>query len=350
MDRTEEAGSMQEGNGTLSETRKGRGAPTLRTLAAITGYSVTAVSRALKDAPDIGEETKKIVRAAADKVGYRPNRAGVRLRTGKTQVISLVLNTNEEFMGLTAMMISGILERLGGTSYHLIVTPFSHDDDPLDPVRYVVETQSADGVILSQIEPEDRRVAYLSAQKLPFVTHGRTSMGLVHPWYDFDNERFAHDSVLALAARGVRRVGLLGPSQKLTYGRHMRTGLRRAIASLGLESFHHDEVLVENRLDAIEESWTRVFRSGNYPDGVVCGAGASAVAMISAIEAAGLVVGRDVHVAAKQSSPVLTRFRPSIYAVNEDFRDAGRQVADLLIRAIDGGPHEDLHILTYPGA
>ncbi|MEP3303717.1 MAG: LacI family DNA-binding transcriptional regulator, partial [Roseibium sp.] len=61
--------------------------PTLKTIAFMTGLGITTVSKALKDAPDIGEATKKRVRLVADQIGYRPNRAGVRLRTGKTNVI-----------------------------------------------------------------------------------------------------------------------------------------------------------------------------------------------------------------------------------------------------------------------
>jgi LacI family transcriptional regulator len=67
--------------------------PTLKTIAALTGLSIATVSRALKDAPDIGEDTKRRVREEAARVGYRPNRAGVRLRTGKTNVIALIVST-----------------------------------------------------------------------------------------------------------------------------------------------------------------------------------------------------------------------------------------------------------------
>ena len=70
--------------------------PTLKTIAAATGLAIATVSRALKDAPDIGEETKRRVRETAERLGYRPNRAGVRLRTGKTNVIALVLSAEAD--------------------------------------------------------------------------------------------------------------------------------------------------------------------------------------------------------------------------------------------------------------
>ena len=82
--------------------------PTLKTIAFMTGLGITTVSRALKDAPDIGSETKERVRLVARQIGYQPNRAGVRLRTGKTNVISLILSLEEEIMGLTSPMVMGI--------------------------------------------------------------------------------------------------------------------------------------------------------------------------------------------------------------------------------------------------
>ena len=147
----------------------------------MTGLGVTTVSRALKDAPEIGEETRRRVQLVARQVGYRPNRAGVRLRTGKTNVISLVLNTEEQIMGFVSDIIYGISEFLAQTPYHLIVTPYSRKNDPMEPVRYVVETGSADGIIISRTEPDDARVRYMMERGFPFATHGRTDMGGAAP-------------------------------------------------------------------------------------------------------------------------------------------------------------------------
>jgi LacI family transcriptional regulator len=143
--------------------------PTLKTIAFMTGLGITTVSRALKDAPDIGAETKERVRLVAKQIGYQPNRAGVRLRTGKTNVISLILSLEEEIMGLTSPMVVGISEVLAATQYHLVVTPYRTQGNALDPVRYVLETGAADGVIISRTEPKDSRVALMMERNFPFV-------------------------------------------------------------------------------------------------------------------------------------------------------------------------------------
>jgi LacI family transcriptional regulator len=143
------------------------GRPTLKTLAFMTGLGVTTVSRALKDAPEIGAETRRRVQLVAKQIGYRPNRAGVRLRTGKTNVISLVLNTEHEIMSFVSDIIYGVSEVIADTPYHLIVTPYSRSQDPLDPIRYLVETGSADGVIISRTQPNDPRARYMLERGIP---------------------------------------------------------------------------------------------------------------------------------------------------------------------------------------
>ena len=187
------------------------GKPTLKTIAHLSGLAVPTVSRALSDAPDIGADTKKLIRKIADEIGYVPNRAGVRLRTGRTNVISLVMSTEHDLMSHTARLIASVAGGLRHTPFHLIVTPFFPDQDPMDPVRYIVETGSADAVILNQIQPNDPRVAYLMERNLPFATHGRTIWSDKHPYYDFDNKAFGVIAVQQLAARGRKNIFVIAP-------------------------------------------------------------------------------------------------------------------------------------------
>src|SRR5688572_27060462 len=248
------------------------GRPTLKTIAFMTGLGVTTVSRALKDAPEIGEETRRRVQLVASQVGYRPNRAGVRLRTGKTNVISLVLDTEEQVGSFVSDLICGISEQLVQTPYHLIVTPYTRGSDPLDPVRYVVETGSADGLIISRTEPDDRRVRYMRERAFPFATHGRTDMGLQHPFHDFDHYAFAAEAVRTLASLGRRRIALLAPPSTLSYHYHMRDGFADTLAELGLTEVPFHGVTVDTPIEQISARTLQMVRR-DRPDGIVSGAG-----------------------------------------------------------------------------
>lgn len=322
--------------------------PTLKTIAYMTGLGVTTVSRALKDAPDIGQATRERVQLIARQIGYQPNRAGVRLRTGKTNVIALVLNTQEEIMGLTSHIIFGISERLRDTPYHLVVTPYSHANDPMDPIRYIVETGSADGVIFSRTQRDDPRVRYLRSQGFPFASHGRTKMGIEHPYHDFDNDAFAYQAVAALAACGRNRLTLLAPPPSLTYHDHMVEGFQRGIARYGLTSVPLSAASVDSSLKQTREATSALMRSPGRPDGIVCGSGSSAIAVIAGCDEAGLELGRDYDVAAKQFLDVLQWMRPDIITYHEDIRLAGAALADAVIGAIEGRPVAELQSLSQP--
>ena len=80
----EDNGGVSAGKGRRRPSTK----PTLKTIADLTGLAVTTVSRALAGAPQIALETRERVRAVASDIGYQPDRAALRLRTGRTNVIS----------------------------------------------------------------------------------------------------------------------------------------------------------------------------------------------------------------------------------------------------------------------
>ena len=322
--------------------------PTLKTIAFMTGLGVTTVSRALKDAPDIGEETRRRVQLVARQVGYRPNRAGVRLRTGKTNVISLVLNTEEQIGGFVSDMIYGISEQLAATPYHLIVTPYSRSNDPLEPVRYVVETGSADGIIISRTEPSDKRVRYMREHGFPFATHGRTAMGIDHPYHDFDNRAFAVEAVRRLVRLGRRRLTLLAPPSNLSYYHHMRDGFAEALMEAGLVEVPLAAVTVDHSIDEIRARTGQLMRRDTRPDGFVSGGGGATFALVAGIEDAGLAVGVDVDIVSKQSSRLLHLFRPQLHVVNEDVRLAGSELARAVLGAIGGKPVGSLQSLSVP--
>ena len=202
---------------------------------AATGLAIATVSRALKDAPDIGEDTKRRVRETAALLGYRPNRAGVRLRTGKTNVIALVLSTEADVMNHTSRLIYSIANALRGTAYHMVVMPYFPDQDPMDPIRYIVETESADGIILNQTKPDDPRIRYMTRPRLSLrqPTAGPT-WGSTTPI----STSTTKPSVVSRCARWPNAGGdgccWFAPPRAHLYARHMTVGFADEAALLGL--------------------------------------------------------------------------------------------------------------------
>jgi LacI family transcriptional regulator len=328
--------------------------PTLKTIATALGLGVTTVSRALRDDPKIGLKTRMSVQETARDLGYRPSRAGLRLRTGKTNVISLVLDTQEQVGSFVSEMIFGITEALTGTAYHLIVTPYSRLKDAMEPIRYLVETESVDGIIISRIEPDDERVRYMLEHDMPFATHGRTFAGLLHPYYDFDNEAFARIAVRRLANLGRRRLALLAPPADLSFHDHMRQGFQRELLRHGLDEVRFQAVTNDNSIEQIRYAVRDLMRQPVRPDGIVSssggvsGTGGALLAIIAGLADAGISPGQEVDIVTKQLFKTLPIFREQYHIVHEDVREAGRELTKSLIDAIDGKPIEGLQSLAVP--
>ncbi|OIQ97947.1 HTH-type transcriptional repressor PurR [mine drainage metagenome] len=70
---------------------------TLKKLSEILNLSISTVSRALKDHPDISDKTKTKVKELAQALDYEPNSYAIQLRTNKSKVIGILLPSVTNF-------------------------------------------------------------------------------------------------------------------------------------------------------------------------------------------------------------------------------------------------------------
>nr|WP_283215095.1 LacI family DNA-binding transcriptional regulator [Thalassospira xiamenensis] len=317
-------------------------------MAEMTGLGVTTVSRALKDAHDISAKTKLRVRKVADAIGYHPDRAGVRLRTGKTNVISLILDQTDKVPEFARRLIVGISDVIRGTPYHLVVTPQSRTDDPMDPVRYVLNTRAADGVIITHIRPDDERVQALSQSGLPFVAHGRCLSAPDHAYHDFDNRAFCEMAAKRLIARGRRRLALLSPPSEFSYYQETLAGLAAVAEAEDVPFQVLGGIDLDSSSEVLRQAGMALRHQDYVPDGVICGSELCAMALIDGMIQSGMNVGRDIDVIAKETSDLLNFTRPRIDSLREDLIVAGQQLATHLLDVIEGREDANLQSLSAP--
>jgi len=250
-------------------------------------------------------------------------------------------------MGLVSEMVYGISDALSGTSYHLVVTPYSLSD-PMEPIRYIVETGSADGIILSRTQPDDPRVRYLMEHAMPFATHGRTDMDVVHPFHDFDNEAFAFEAVRIIAERGHRKVALVGPPQGLMFQKHTRTGFEKGLREFGLQEHWLSDIDIDSPTVGIMARGATLGRQEDRPGGIICSAAIAAIAMSAGLVKAGIRIGQDIDLVTKQSTQLMELLRPEIIFIHEDFRAAGHDLARSVMAWIDGAEPAGLQVVVGP--
>jgi LacI family transcriptional regulator len=322
--------------------------PTLKTIAEMTGLAITTISRALNNAPELAQDTRERVQRIAREIGYLPDRAALRLKTGRTNVISLILDPHDEILGFGQSMVSGLTAALRGTAYHIIITPNFRNVAPIEPIRHIVRNRMADGVIFSRTEPDDERVKFLQEHHFPFVSHGRTEIATPHAFVDYDNAVFAHAAVLRLVAKGRKKLTIVLPPPNFTFGNHLRAGFMRGVAETGVDWELDPGLTLDDAADEIRALIIARLGRPGAPDGFICAGDAAALAVMAGIADAGRQIGTEIDLVAKQTSEIFSLVRPKVDAIYEDTALAGLQMGQLLMRHIAGEPAENLQVLHVP--
>lgn len=322
--------------------------PTLKTIADLTGLSLSTVSLSLRDGSKLKKATREKVEKAAKQVGYVPNRAGVRLRTGRTNVLALILAADKNTVDFTRQLVHGIGAQIHGTGFHLNVIPEFEKSDPVDAVRYVMENRAADGIILTHTSARDPRVQYLMDAGIPFVSHGRTEFYTPHAYHDFHAERYVSMAVERLAGKGRKRILLASVDNKDTNYSIIVNEFTRAV---GRQKLWGDVVRDTEALGVPADA--RAFgrelgrESGRY-DAIICNNELTALALLSGLSDENAVSGRDFDLVCKQTTGILQILYPDIDTIAEDLSAAGRELAKLLIDRISGIAAQELQTLQEP--
>jgi DNA-binding LacI/PurR family transcriptional regulator len=185
--------------------------PTIRDVASAVGVSVTTVSHALNDKGRVDASTRELVRHTADRLGYRPDRTALRLRSGRNGTLALLLPTVEPDVGddeLGALdyylYLAGAATRAAFAAGHpvLLTPPLETADDLHD--------LGVDGGIVCDPLREDQRVEFFETLGLPVVTIERDLAHPDRPWVvRADNEGNTRALLDHLLANGARRIALL---------------------------------------------------------------------------------------------------------------------------------------------
>lgn len=327
--------------------------PTQKTIAEIVGVAVTTVSRALQGDPKIAEATRKKVADVAGEIGYVPDRAAQRLRTGKTKTISLLLNPHDEILGFGNSLIAGLSQALQGSGYHLIITPVFGLETDLKVITRIVRNGMADAIVLSRTENFDDRVRFLMEKGFPFICHGRTDFTQQHSFVDFNNEAFAYEAVKRLAEKGRHNLAIILPREIYSFHQHLRYGFMRGVRELGLNPVIPDNISLDSAPSEIRDWVTQVTavipsseKGFQQPvDGFVCPGESCYLAVAAGLKKVGWIDHRDFDVVVKSNSTILEQIDENLDRIGEDIYQAGFTMGKNLVKLLsepESGPYQTL--------
>ena len=120
---------------------------TLKQIAEVLGISITTVSKALKEYPDVSKKTRKLVRETAAMLNYKPNSFAVNLRTKESKTIGLIIP--EIMHHFFSSVVKGIIYQAEKKGY-LVITLQSSESYDLEKKQIdLLLSKRVDGILIS---------------------------------------------------------------------------------------------------------------------------------------------------------------------------------------------------------
>lgn len=322
----------------------------IRQLAKSLNLSVSTVSRALNGYSDVSESTRARVASAAKESGYTADPAARGLRKRSSGLIAFVLSppqknfANPFFLDLMV----GIEDRLRDTEFHLVVVSASSFEDEIERFKQLVERHRVDGLIFARTRRIDPRISYLQARGAPFVTHGRSETGAPAPFLDIDHEVVGNVGCARFIALGHRRIGLLNTPDELMFSHHRRRGYEKALQFASIDPDPELVVAEELTEEGGASGVRRLLALRHPPTAILCGNDIVAMGAMRTLHESGRAPGQDVGIIGSDDNPFGPYMAPPLTTFTAPRVAAGRRLAELLMKAIDGAPAEDLQEIWKP--
>ncbi len=324
---------------------------TLKDISEELGLSPATVSRALNGFPEVNAKTRDKVQAAAQRLGYRPNRTAQRLVTGRSGMVGMIVKIRPDLSADQTFVeiLTGLTAALAARDTDLVLA-VDQDPDPVAAYRKMLERDILDGFILNAPVPQDPRVDFLTQQGVPFVMHGQCRKDADYPFYSIDNQSVTAEAVGLLTALGHKRIALLNGDLDHAYSADRLAGFAAAMRQANLRvpgAFMVAEAPSEN----YGYSHALAMLAGQHgpaPTAFICASTLIAAGVMQAAADRGMSIPGDVSVVAHDDALPLTRainFSPALTVTRAPLRDACTPLANMLIDHINGAEARDLQTL-----
>jgi DNA-binding LacI/PurR family transcriptional regulator len=313
-------------------------------VAALAGVSKQTVSNVLNSPELVRKPTADKVTAAIEALGYRPHRAAQQLRTRRSRVLGLRVETSfgdavfDRFLhALTAAAVE--------LDYRLMLYTADSDDDEITGYHELTDRWDVDGFILTGTHPGDQRTSYLSGAGVPCVTFGRPWDGSGHhPWVDVDGAAGTRAATEHLIALGHTRIGFLGWPKGSGVGDDRLSGWSSAMDAAGLD-VHQTSRAVNDVVHGRSAAAELLDRA--QPTAVVCASDVLGLGVMAEIAARGLKVGEQVAVVGFDDTDIGQV--SGLSSLAQPLVDVARHSARLIAALLDdSGPEVPEQVLLRP--
>lgn len=310
--------------------------PTLKQIAAQLGYSVSTVSKALTDSPEISETTKTKIKEFAKVSNYKPNSMAQNLKRQRTNTIGVIIpNILNPFF---AKVFSGIEQYANSKGYNVITyisnESYTKEKQAID----LLSNGTVDGFILSIAEETQEKnnldhFKDLLKEGIPIVLFDRITDAIICDKVIVDDYDSAVHATQHLIQSGCKKIALLTCEANLSVSQLRKQGYLDTLHQNKITE-DHNLIIFVNGQDEFNPKLEQLIEQGLVDGIFALDEHASTSALKLAIKK-GLKIPEQLSIVGFADGVWSKRLTPSLATISQHGPEIGTEAAKLLINRIE---------------
>lgn len=309
-------------------------ATTLSSIAKQVGVDPSLVSKVLNGdaSARISDAKRALVLQIAAEAGYRPNRLGRSLRTGRTSILGVL--TPDITNPFHSVLFRGVEEVAIAHGYDTVLCNTDDNPERCRKLVSVLAEGHIDGLIVGTARSRDESVEWLRGAGLPYLLVNRRTADDRDPWVGPDDFEAGRLGARHLIDLGHRSIAFLMSDLEVWNHRRRLDGFLAAVDEAGIA---RSEVRIVTDLDrkAVAKAYVAdILRlpESERPTALFAPQTIVSQGAVAALFAAGLRAPDDISIVGFSAVP-----EPDITSICPPNLEMGRAAAEHMLRRLDQG-------------
>ncbi len=310
----------------------------LKDLALELNVSISTVSRALKDHPNISPEVISRVKALALEWDYRPNPLAMGLLRQKTHTIGVIVP--DLVTHFFASVISGIEAHARKNGYFMII---SSSYESFQKEKECIENllnSRVEGLIISLSSETSDYSHYedLIRKGIPIVFFDRICLPQLCSTVVADNMEAARKITHHFYESGYRRIAYIAGPEFLNITRERKLGYLNGLQELGIDPLPEYLLHCEMNPESATEATKKLLALDHPPDAIFGVNDIVAFAAMKELRRQGIDIPDDMGLVGFTDDYHATVVFPPLTSITHPTYEMGKEAASLLFKTLDGDP------------
>lgn len=306
---------------------------TLKELAKLLNVSVSTVSKALNDSPEISPKTIQRVKELAALHKYRPNPTAVNLKSSKSGTIGVIIpNISNTFF---ANVLSGIEAQAQKEGLQVITYISNESWEEEKNIAEMLSTGFVDGVLIAIAEETQRKKDFTHIQNLvdydiPVVLYDRIDFDITVDKVGIDDRKIFYDATKDFQSLGLKKIGIATSIHHMGVGKQRIAGYKEALSN-------NDDFLIANsaKMDSLKEKLLNLLLNEKV-EALLCSDFDSTMMAYRLAFENGFMIPEDLKIIGFINGKLARYLAPSISYVDQKPEKIGGLAMEVLKKRMDG--------------